>query len=203
MMICPGNLKCATSLPVNKAQQLFQLRQHRHFVFHHHIRFAKFDRLDEQRTLRAHPPLSQWRRSGKCAIHRTRTRTWRPSLQSTNSSALETSAAPPRNVLSLLVVVQDSYDTHRAGSHSCGSVRIVVEWYLKCDVLRHRLIISSYSNEHKYRPAASPVVTEILKDGRKRLRGANPSVHRGRTLWPSFYRREYSRASCGHRLTMS
>ncbi|KAF8514008.1 hypothetical protein BU17DRAFT_94886 [Hysterangium stoloniferum] len=29
-----------------------------------------------------------------------------------------------------------------------------------------------YSKEHKYRPAASPVITERLEDGRIRLRGA-------------------------------
>ncbi|KZT39423.1 hypothetical protein SISSUDRAFT_963163, partial [Sistotremastrum suecicum HHB10207 ss-3] len=29
-----------------------------------------------------------------------------------------------------------------------------------------------YSKEYKYRPAASPVITEKLKDGRIRLRGA-------------------------------
>ncbi|CED85571.1 hypothetical protein [Phaffia rhodozyma] len=32
-----------------------------------------------------------------------------------------------------------------------------------------------YSNEHKFRPAASPVITERTKDGRIRLRGANPA----------------------------
>ncbi|KZP02637.1 hypothetical protein FIBSPDRAFT_826379 [Athelia psychrophila] len=32
---------------------------------------------------------------------------------------------------------------------------------------------SRYSKEHKFRPAASPVVTEKLKDGRVRLRGAH------------------------------
>jgi len=32
----------------------------------------------------------------------------------------------------------------------------------------------SYSEEFKYRPAASPVITEYLKDGRIRLRGASP-----------------------------
>lgn len=32
----------------------------------------------------------------------------------------------------------------------------------------------SYSDEFKYRPAASPVITEYLKDGRIRLRGATP-----------------------------
>ncbi|ORY26674.1 hypothetical protein BCR39DRAFT_540410 [Naematelia encephala] len=31
---------------------------------------------------------------------------------------------------------------------------------------------SRYSDEFKYRPAASPVITEYLKDGRMRLRGA-------------------------------
>ena len=30
-----------------------------------------------------------------------------------------------------------------------------------------------YSDEYKYRPAASPVITEYLKDGRIRLRGAS------------------------------
>lgn len=31
----------------------------------------------------------------------------------------------------------------------------------------------SYSDEFKYRPAASPVITEYLKDGRIRIRGAS------------------------------
>ncbi|KAJ7846197.1 hypothetical protein B0H14DRAFT_2446467 [Mycena olivaceomarginata] len=34
---------------------------------------------------------------------------------------------------------------------------------------------SRYSKEFKYRPAASPVVTETLKDGRVRVRGAAPT----------------------------
>lgn len=33
--------------------------------------------------------------------------------------------------------------------------------------------MSRYSDEFKYRPAASPVITEYLKDGRMRLRGAS------------------------------
>ncbi|KAJ6544392.1 hypothetical protein B0H19DRAFT_1238831 [Mycena capillaripes] len=33
-----------------------------------------------------------------------------------------------------------------------------------------------YSNEFKFRPAASPNITEMLKDGRKRLRGAAPTT---------------------------
>ncbi|PCH42551.1 hypothetical protein WOLCODRAFT_163881 [Wolfiporia cocos MD-104 SS10] len=32
-----------------------------------------------------------------------------------------------------------------------------------------------YSEEFKYRPAASPIITERLKDGRTRLRGALPT----------------------------
>ncbi|KIJ10322.1 hypothetical protein PAXINDRAFT_172189 [Paxillus involutus ATCC 200175] len=34
---------------------------------------------------------------------------------------------------------------------------------------------SRYSKEFKYRPAASPIVTERLKDGRTRLRGDYPT----------------------------
>ena len=33
-----------------------------------------------------------------------------------------------------------------------------------------------YSKEHKYRPAASPIITETLKDGRLRVRGAGPTT---------------------------
>ncbi|EAU83858.1 hypothetical protein CC1G_09527 [Coprinopsis cinerea okayama7 len=33
---------------------------------------------------------------------------------------------------------------------------------------------SRYSKEYKYRPAASPIITETLKDGRIRIRGASP-----------------------------
>ncbi|EIN05261.1 hypothetical protein PUNSTDRAFT_146102 [Punctularia strigosozonata HHB-11173 SS5] len=36
-----------------------------------------------------------------------------------------------------------------------------------------------YSKEYKYRPAASPIVTERLKDGRTRIRGAQPQIIRG------------------------
>ncbi|KAJ7446957.1 hypothetical protein FB451DRAFT_1148131 [Mycena latifolia] len=34
---------------------------------------------------------------------------------------------------------------------------------------------SRYSKEFKYRPAASPILTETLKDGRLRVRGAGPT----------------------------
>ncbi|KAL5492853.1 hypothetical protein ACEPAI_4301 [Sanghuangporus weigelae] len=33
-----------------------------------------------------------------------------------------------------------------------------------------------YSEDHKFRPAASPIVTETLKDGRIRVRGAEPTA---------------------------
>ncbi|KAI0788247.1 hypothetical protein C8Q74DRAFT_1256895 [Fomes fomentarius] len=33
-----------------------------------------------------------------------------------------------------------------------------------------------YSKDYKFRPAASPVITEQLKDGRVRLRGAQPTI---------------------------
>ncbi|KAF8630807.1 hypothetical protein AX15_002709 [Amanita polypyramis BW_CC] len=33
-----------------------------------------------------------------------------------------------------------------------------------------------YSKEHKFRPAASPIITETLKDGRVRVRGAEPTM---------------------------
>ncbi|KAF8735589.1 hypothetical protein AX14_001839 [Amanita brunnescens Koide BX004] len=33
-----------------------------------------------------------------------------------------------------------------------------------------------YSKEHKFRPAASPIITETLRDGRIRIRGAEPTT---------------------------
>jgi hypothetical protein len=38
--------------------------------------------------------------------------------------------------------------------------------------LEYQLIPDSYSEEFRYRPASSPIITEYLKDGRVRLRGA-------------------------------
>lgn len=37
------------------------------------------------------------------------------------------------------------------------------------------LYLSRYSDEFRHRPAASPVITQILKDGTTLLRGANPA----------------------------
>ncbi|TFK63295.1 hypothetical protein BDN72DRAFT_776026 [Pluteus cervinus] len=47
--------------------------------------------------------------------------------------------------------------------------------------LKHRekkpeiIYASRYSKEHKFRPAASPIITETLKDGRIRIRGSGPT----------------------------
>ncbi|KAL4068507.1 hypothetical protein V8B97DRAFT_2008786 [Scleroderma yunnanense] len=46
----------------------------------------------------------------------------------------------------------------------------------KKDVQPEVIYASRYSKEFKYRPAASPIITERLKDGRVRLRGAYPST---------------------------
>lgn len=37
------------------------------------------------------------------------------------------------------------------------------------------ILADRYSDEFRYRPAESPVITEYLKDGRIRLRGAHPA----------------------------
>lgn len=50
----------------------------------------------------------------------------------------------------------------------------------RCVFLLHSLQYlnprTRYSKEFKYRPAASPIITETLKDGRIRLRGAAPTT---------------------------
>lgn len=33
------------------------------------------------------------------------------------------------------------------------------------------LFVCRYSPEHRFRPAASPIITEVLPDGRKKIRG--------------------------------
>ncbi|KAG7446858.1 uncharacterized protein BT62DRAFT_919424 [Guyanagaster necrorhizus] len=42
-----------------------------------------------------------------------------------------------------------------------------------------------YSNEFKFRPAASPIITETLKGGGTRLRGANPTATSRTTPTPT------------------
>lgn len=47
---------------------------------------------------------------------------------------------------------------------------------LKCNwALTPTTRCGSYSEEHRYRPAASPIITETLPDGRLRVRGASPA----------------------------
>ncbi|KAJ9107010.1 hypothetical protein QFC19_002878 [Naganishia cerealis] len=47
-------------------------------------------------------------------------------------------------------------------------------WYTRAT--KPKVIYASrYSDEYKFRPAASPVITETLADGRIRLRGASPA----------------------------
>ncbi|KAH9930079.1 uncharacterized protein B0H18DRAFT_995140 [Fomitopsis serialis] len=49
-------------------------------------------------------------------------------------------------------------------------------WAVRKHANRPKIIYAErYSAEYKYRPAASPILTEILKDGRTRLRGAVPT----------------------------
>ncbi|KAL5504198.1 hypothetical protein ACEPAH_8272 [Sanghuangporus vaninii] len=44
-------------------------------------------------------------------------------------------------------------------------------------VRRSGIIYStSYSKEHRFRPAASPIITQTLDDGRTLIRGAQPTV---------------------------
>lgn len=47
--------------------------------------------------------------------------------------------------------------------------------YLDTNKLSHSLSFNRYSKEYKFRPAASPIITEQLKDGRTRIRGAEPT----------------------------
>jgi hypothetical protein len=51
---------------------------------------------------------------------------------------------------------------------------------------RSRVLLNyRYSKEHKFRPAASPIITETLKDGRIRIRGAEPSMSSTATPKPT------------------
>jgi len=49
-------------------------------------------------------------------------------------------------------------------------------WDAAMERIRGKQVVyaSRYSKDFRYRPAASPIITEALPDGRKRLRGARP-----------------------------
>ncbi|EMD37164.1 hypothetical protein CERSUDRAFT_115076 [Gelatoporia subvermispora B] len=61
-------------------------------------------------------------------------------------------------------------------------VLIVVLFYvgikMRVNIAKQSQVVYAdrYSEEFKYRPAASPVITERLNDGRTLLRGAQPAV---------------------------
>ncbi|KAN0086148.1 hypothetical protein V8E55_007282 [Tylopilus felleus] len=52
---------------------------------------------------------------------------------------------------------------------------IWLAFYLRPKPTPKVIYASRYSKEFKFRPAASPVITERLEDGRIRLRGALPA----------------------------
>ncbi|KAF7336183.1 Casein kinase I isoform alpha [Mycena venus] len=54
-----------------------------------------------------------------------------------------------------------------------------------------------YSREFKYRPAASPIVTETLKDGRIRVRGAAPTTSTAPT--PTAAKKTRSKSKSGRK----
>jgi len=51
-----------------------------------------------------------------------------------------------------------------------------------------------YSKEHRFRPAASPIITETLKDGRIRIRGAEPTMSSTATPKPTPKRKRKARS---------
>ncbi|KAK0211888.1 hypothetical protein IW262DRAFT_1245263, partial [Armillaria fumosa] len=52
-----------------------------------------------------------------------------------------------------------------------------------------------YSDQYKFRPAASPIVTETLKGGGTRLRGANPTATSRTTPTPTLEKKKRRRRS--------
>ncbi|KAG5637527.1 hypothetical protein H0H81_004223 [Sphagnurus paluster] len=82
---------------------------------------------------------------------------------------------------------EDTEDLHVAQPASRNWLLFLVSaFFLLCAVIiaRHNfykdrkpqvIYASRYSKEHKFRPAASPIITETLKDGRIRIRGAGPT----------------------------
>ncbi|KAK0433794.1 hypothetical protein EV421DRAFT_1373955 [Armillaria borealis] len=52
-----------------------------------------------------------------------------------------------------------------------------------------------YSDQFKFRPAASPIVTETLKGGGTRLRGANPTATARTTPTPTLEKKKRRRRS--------
>ncbi|KAJ3923326.1 hypothetical protein F5877DRAFT_63420 [Lentinula edodes] len=57
-----------------------------------------------------------------------------------------------------------------------------------------------YSTEHKFRPAASPIITETLKDGRLRIRGAGPTASATPTPTPATPTKKVKKRKIGKKL---
>jgi len=70
----------------------------------------------------------------------------------------------------------------RASMHRGGRSQVVHahRYVLRSSARRQDRVLTTfprrYSKQHKFRPAASPIVTETLKDGRTRIRGAAPTA---------------------------
>ncbi len=58
-----------------------------------------------------------------------------------------------------------------------------------------RIDLCRYSDQFKFRPAASPIVTETLKGGGTRLRGANPTATARTTPTPTLEKKKRRRRS--------
>jgi len=56
---------------------------------------------------------------------------------------------------------------------------------------------SRYSKDHKFRPAASPVITRTLKDGRIRIHGAGPTATPAPVSTPTVKRTKGKRRAKG------
>ncbi|KAJ7209069.1 hypothetical protein B0H12DRAFT_425322 [Mycena haematopus] len=96
---------------------------------------------------------------------------------------MPTTRKPPSRKTALEPPVTDARferPTHRRGSaaRSCFH-RLVLLARIPAPAQDGRAQIvhaNRYSKEFKYRPAASPIITETLKDGRVRVRGAAPTT---------------------------
>ncbi|WVQ73048.1 hypothetical protein IAR50_002611 [Cryptococcus sp. DSM 104548] len=123
-----------------------------------------------------------------------------PTRSSTSSSGSSTSsnpnahAFPPRARQNVRVSQQTEEERERIAEFEARFERPPVAWWKRAALIVGLIVMmwvsiwlgrrgmnkkpqiiyaSRYSDEYKYRPAASPVITEYLKDGRIRLRGAS------------------------------
>jgi len=81
---------------------------------------------------------------------------------------VETGLTHYRLVWAWMVGYKTIYRKSKRTSYLCYTVCL-----LPYSHLLHLEADNRYSEEFKYRPAASPVITETLKDGRLRIRGAS------------------------------